>query len=534
MGEWITLPEIVEHVYSKEDLINRFDGILNRTLGEIDDLGIFNQVQEFDLQKGVAGTIIEQCVLRYPPDRNQRPDLIVIDGGTRIPTELKTTGLRISNTGGRHFIAKEPMSITAVGVYDIANQTFYNSHLWSKIEHMLIVYYHYLADNAVPPAEYASFPVKGYEFHQFSDDEIETLKNDWFIVHDLCANIVSHYPGPHTLEWKAAVKQEYINRHGALRRFLSYLELVPKFPPRFRLKKPVVNTIVANHFGYDLEQLPGRYVTITDVDAKCDELRNIYGGLTIGEIADRFGVSRYTADGDENKGITEQVVVKMFGGESHKLNRIELFQRFGLIAKSIAVTSTGGRTEDMKLYHIDFDEMTKTEYTEEDGTVRDFEFEDSELFEYFSGNEFLCIIFREPPKEYETIPGTHRRREVKHPLGMNTFLGFKRLIFSEKFINTTVRACWDDTRAKIFNHTLEDVINRYKDGSPRYNANGEISSAPNFMKAAQNTVFIRGGGKDSSSKNKTECVNGIRMLPQFIWLKGSAVVEELGLTAESI
>lgn len=526
------MPDTIEHVYTKEDLIHRFDNVLNKTLGEIDDLGIFDHVQEFDLQKGVAGTIIEQCVLRYPPDREQKPDLVVIDEGNRVPTELKTTGLRISDSGGRHYIAKEPMSITAVGVYDIADQTFYDSHFWSKIEHMLIVYYHYLEDEAVTPAEYAPFPIKGYEFHEFSEDEVYTLKQDWFLVRNLCASIVANHPGPHNRAWKAAVKQEYIDRHGALRRFLSYVELVPRFPPRFRLKKPIVNTIVANHFGYELEQLPGRYVTVSDIDRKCDELRHAFGGLTIGELADRFGVPRLTEDGTENKGITEQVVVKMFGGESKKLNRIEIFQRFGLVAKTVAVTPSGGRTEDMKLYHIDFDEMTKTVFTEEDGSVRDFEFEDSELYEYFAGNEFLCIIFREPAKEYYRDPETNRRKEVKHPLAMNTFLGFQRLIFSEEFINSSVRACWEDTRAKIFGHTLEDVIVRYKDGRPRYNANGEVSSAPNFMKSSQNTVFIRGGGEDSSSENKTECVNGINMLPQFIWLKGKAVVEELGLRAE--
>ena len=32
------MPNTIEHVYTKEDLINRFDNILNKTLGEIDDI----------------------------------------------------------------------------------------------------------------------------------------------------------------------------------------------------------------------------------------------------------------------------------------------------------------------------------------------------------------------------------------------------------------------------------------------------------------------------------------------------------------
>lgn len=65
------------------------------------------------------------------------------------------------------------------------------------------------------------------------------------------------------------------------------------------------------------------------------------------------------------------------------LNKIDLFRKYGLIAKSIAVTSKGGRTEDMKLYHIDFGEMIKTEFIEDDETIREFTFEDSEMYEFF-------------------------------------------------------------------------------------------------------------------------------------------------------
>ena len=71
-----------EHRYDKADLIERFDGILEKTLGEIDNIGLFDHVQEFDLQKGIAGAVIEQCVLGYAPDTRQEADIIVVDGGT--------------------------------------------------------------------------------------------------------------------------------------------------------------------------------------------------------------------------------------------------------------------------------------------------------------------------------------------------------------------------------------------------------------------------------------------------------------------
>jgi len=387
-----------DHIYTKNDLIRRFDSILGKRLEEIDNQGMFTRVQEFNLQKGVVGTLIEQCVLGYAPDSKQEADLIVTDGAEQIKTELKSTGMVICSDPTEHYVAKEPMSITAVGVYDIADQEFWTSHFWDKLEHMLLVYYHYAANHPVTPYEYRTFPIKGYEFHIFSEDEVSALKQDWEHVRSLAARVVSHHPGPKNREWKTAVKQEYIEVHGELRRLLSYIDLAPKFPPRFRLKKPVVSSLIAKHFGYQLEQLPGRYTVISDIDKKCRELTARYRGKTVGELAKQFDIPVATKRGLDRKGISEKIAIAMFGGTSKKLNQIELFSRFGLIAKSIVMTPTGGKTEDMKLFHIDFEEMVRTEVTEEDGTVRLINFEDSELYAYFSDHEFLCIIFEEPDK----------------------------------------------------------------------------------------------------------------------------------------
>ena len=77
-------------------------------------------MQDFNLQKGVVGTLIEQCVLGYAPDSKQEADLVVVDGSEQVKTELKSTGMVISSEPSDHYVAKEPMSITAVGIYDIA------------------------------------------------------------------------------------------------------------------------------------------------------------------------------------------------------------------------------------------------------------------------------------------------------------------------------------------------------------------------------------------------------------------------------
>lgn len=507
---------MADHVYEKADVIRRLDYSIGKTFGMIDNKGIFNHVQEFKLQKGIAGTVVEQCIFGYDPDTKQEADLMIVNGKQKIKTELKTTGMLIEKKSVKHYVAKEPMSITAVGVYNISEQEFYSSHFWEKLEHMLIVYYHYDSNHTVSPYEYKDFPLIGYEFHEFSEEDIEVLKNDWENVRKLCKEVVARFPGPQNKKWKADVKQEYIATHGVLRQILSYIDLAPKFPPRFRLKKPTVSAIIANHFGYNLEQLPGRYTAISDIDKKCQELTIKYNGRTVKSLAHEFGIP-YSPQ-SENKAITEQIIVAMFGGKSAKLNQISLFEKFGLIGKTIVVTSSGRRTEDMKLFKVDFKEITRTEIVDDEGNIRPYLFEDSDLYTYFADHEFLCIVFEEVSGVFEEIP---------HKLGDNRFIGFQRLIFSDQFIDEKVKLVWDDIRTKVITGTLMDVIQKKKDGTVIVNKNGETSSAPNFIKSKDNDVFLRGSGTDS--KHKTECVNGIKMLPQYIWIKGTSIVRELDI-----
>ena len=191
---------------------------------------------------GIAGDVIEQSVLGYSADSDKNPDLLV-DG---VPTELKTTGIRKpKKTGGFMYEAKEPMSITAVSPDKITNEEFSTSSFWHKLEHMLIVYYHYDSPVTVKAADYADFFIKGYHFHEFSEEEQEILKNDWLIVRDFIQHLQDNYANP---------KAEYPRISSELRKQLMLIDTAPKWPnaPRFRLKRAAVSTLVQKHFGSNI------------------------------------------------------------------------------------------------------------------------------------------------------------------------------------------------------------------------------------------------------------------------------------------
>lgn len=478
------------HFFHKEELEKILDSALNKTLGEVDVNHVFDKTITNPKVTGIAGDVIEQSVLGFPADNLQRPDLD-IDG---VDTELKTTGIRLSKKNVGKYEAKEPMSITAVSPNQIVSEQFATSKFWHKLEHMLLVYYHYASAKTVKAAQYADFYIRGYEFHEFDETDKDRLKNDWEIVRNFIIEIQHTYDVP---------ESQYPRLSSELREKLVYIDTAPKWPnpPRFRLKRQVVTDIIQKHFGDKLEQLPGRYNGYKDIDDKCHAITEEDAGKTIEELVMQYGIIVKDIK-KVSKSINETVIVKMFGGKSKKLNQIEMFSRFGIIGKSITVTTEGTRTEDTKLLAIDFEEWTD----------KDVLFEESSIYDYFANHQLLCMMFEEP--------------SVDAPLCDNKFLGFKRLSFSEEFIENEVRKIWEEVRCLVLEKKLVETVSLNKAGQPITNKKtGTVKTSINFPKSKENIVFVRGGGLDASTK--TEEVNGIKMYKQYVWIKGSYIANML-------
>jgi hypothetical protein len=487
------------HRFNKDELDRIFRDCLDKTLGELDNAGVFKRTEHNPKITGIAGDVVEQSILGYPADSVQEPDLIV-DG---TPTELKTTGLRKSSSRGNadfSYEAKEPMSITAVSPDTITTEDFEDSAFWHKLAHMLIVYYLYDSKTTVTADRYANFPIKGYEFHEFTEADKGILKSDWETVRDFI--------------WLA---QETLNdptqkypEISHLRDQLLYVDTAPKWPhpPRFRLKRSVVSEIAHEHFGKGFKQPELDIHGIDDVERMLRSIRLRYQGKTITEIAQEIDLRL----GDKpNKSIVERLFVRLLGSDARKLNGISIFAKAGFILKSITLTNHGLRTEDMKMARIDFGEWC-------DPTV---EFEDSEVYSYFADHAIILMIFQEPSQNA--------------PLANNVFKDFKMMHFSDAFIETSVRKTWETVRTLVCNKTLVERPILDREGNVRYNK-ATIDGKPvvmtelNFPKSKDSIVFLRGSGEDSA--NKTECVNGIKMYPQAFWLKGSYIAE--WLHAESV
>ena len=88
-----------------------------------------------------------------------------------------------------------------------------------------------------------------------------------------------------------------------------------------------------------------------------------------------------------------------------------------------------------------------------------------------------------------------------------------------------VKKTWDDVRRRISTKKLRIVREKDSRGNYIVNKSGSYKEAPNFPKRATHNVFVRGGATTSEDKYKTLEINGLKMIPQSIWLSRDTVKE---------
>lgn len=497
--------------FTSAQVYSILEAVKGKTLGEVDKSRQFDRTLKNEKITGIAGDVIEQSVFGYNRDSDQECD-IEIDG---LLTELKTTGVRVpknelKNARGKigdayntFLRAKEGISITGVTFEPSIQTDFSTSHFWEKSERLLIVFYEYKSYDVVPASGYTNFPIVDYCYNSFSEEEKAKLRNDWEIVRD-------HLQKVYTECLDADSRNErLVGFTHILRPNLLLIELVPGFKkkssgsyqkPRYRLKKTFVDYIVRGHFDKSRAKseivLSESFSSFAQLDKRCHELSMRFCGKTLPQLKEMLGIDF------DSKDVAAKCVIRMFGTDCKRLNQISDFSKAGIIAKTITITPNGGRTEDMKLKLIDFEEWAD----------RDADFEESDVYGYFCEHSFLCPIFCEHDSQDKS---------------KTTFEGFKRFAFDEDFIEKEVRRTWNDSRRLIHHNELEWEYRYDKDGNKVVNRSGSYVGAPNFPKSSEYLVFLRGGADDSNEKSRTECVNGIRMLPQFFWLKGSYIAKKL-------
>lgn len=481
----------MSNIFTKHKVERLLNQIKNKKLKDIDIAGVLVKANQIHINtghidKGIPGNVIEQSVLGLQADSKQSPDLLI----DNCNVELKTTGL-ILRQRDMKYDAKERVSITGVSIDKIGSQkNFWESFCYHKLEHILFVFYDYVYKGDkknINVSDYGEFPILDYSFYEFSKEDMYIISKDWELVRDFIVDVQEN---------NKDIEIEYPKISTILNKEMQILETVPKYPnpPRFALKKSVMKTIIHEILYGQLEVIPS-IIGYKDIDKKINDITKENMGISLVNLAYKYKINIEDKK-FINKALAEQITVKMFGGNSKRINSLEVFSKYGLIAKTITLKKNGNNTEDMKLFRVDFNEF-----------LLDYDFEESELFDYFNDYRLLVIIFQE---DYEG----QSYKDVK-------FKGFKVLSFKDN-IDTLVKPTWLELKRLIIEDDLREKIVCFKGtNKPIYSKSGIIRSMVNFPKSADYPVFLR--GSSSNATNKIFELNGIKMYPQYYWIKGRII-----------
>lgn len=491
------------HEFTKKKLEQLLDLAMGKTLGDVDSKGLIDRYvasRPDKVVKGVPGDIIEQSVLGLPKDSLQKADLLV-DG---VSTELKVTGVTKRVKGSEaEYSAKERLTVTNLNYSGVVFESFLDSHLWEKIQNILLVYYQYGDERALSTEDYRTFRYLIYSYLKFTDDEQKVIQSDWervknFFASDRGAYIIGRLQNKEIGEVeRKSLRAELSTALGGL----MYLEVAPKFPrARLAIKNSYFKVKTKEIFHEKLAQQKLHGVSgYEDLVQKVSEAVAPYRGKTLAEIAQEANEKNGSAVAEEiTKGETSYILGYMLTGEYVKASSIEELAKAGFIVKAVPIKDNGRRREDTKLVGVVFSEF-------DDG----IEFEDSALFDYLFGHRLLCGVF-------ERQAGKIRSGDV--------FKGVKIVEFSDSDFEDPARRVWEKMRQMYLNKEMRSFkATRKKDGSVIYNKNGLPKMSNNLPKSTEYDIFIRGTGGDSSKKNLV--MNGQQFYKNLdYWIRGDRMV----------
>lgn len=318
--------------------------------------------------KGELGNFIEEYYFGYPPNGEQDADF------AKAHVELKQTPIDILKSG--RYSAGERLVITMISYRDPVEEDFYQSHLWDKIQLILLV--HYIRDKSLNRYDY---PIKYVNLFTPPKEDLQIIVNDYHKINEKIKSGKAHelsegdtlYLGACTKGATAAKSQ------------------VPQYYGNHELAKKRSFCFKRSYMDYVLKQ----YVMNNKLDAEkiiksVDELQHSsFEDIVIGKIAHYYNKSDFELmklfKVKQNKVMWATIIYKILGING---NSAEEFVKANIKIKAIRVEENGNVREHMPLPTFKFKEIINQEWRE------------SDLYRLLSETKYLYVLFYKEGENY--------------------------------------------------------------------------------------------------------------------------------------
>ncbi|MBM7620043.1 DNA mismatch repair endonuclease MutH [Bacillus tianshenii] len=394
-----------------EELMNKAQAAEGKTFGEIDTTGRIKNLRA----KGTLGNIIEESYFGYEINSVSKPDF------ENLGVELKVTPFKRNKNGT--YSAKERLVLNIIDYMKEFKLTFETSSFMNKAAKMLIMLYQYEPD--IPINDYRIF--KAF-LNEFSEEDLAVMRRDWETIVTKIRNGEAHLISEADTMYLSACTKG-VNKSSIRKQPFSTVAAKQR---AFSLKASYMTGIMRKYLtpGH-MEALskPGE-LRIKTLEEILEERFKPHYGKRVDVLCKEIGMVYNPG----NKSMIPHLMTKLLGVSKNDIDQIEEFSKANIKFKTVRREPDGKIREHMSFTHIDFD------------TLLEEEWEESDLYNIFSEQKYLFLVFRFTEKYKKGI------KRIPY------FEGIKLWNMPLETIERELYALWMETR-KIVSKGVELVPN---------------------------------------------------------------------------
>lgn len=320
--------------------------------------------------KGQLGNFLEEYYFGYKPNGDQAADF------RETGVELKQTCIDVRKDGT--YTAGERLSVTNISYEEPVEEDFYRSHVWEKIRLLLLV--HYLRDKSVPRMLYRILYVNLFTPPA---TDLDVITSDYRkIVRKIIAGKAHELSESDTLYLGACTKGATAEKS---LRPQYYGDHVPAKKRNFCLKRQYMDYVLHTYILRDA--VPCERVVSDSAALKERSFEEIVMERISGHFgrSDRELCAEYGREYNGNKAQWIDLAYRMLGIRG---NHAEEFVKANIVVKAIRLEENGAMRESMSFPPFRFLDLASQEW------------EDSDVYAYFSETRFLFVVYRRRGREY--------------------------------------------------------------------------------------------------------------------------------------
>lgn len=316
-------------------------------------------------RKGGLGDLLEDKYFEITTGNESLPDFV------DAKMELKVTPYKINKN--KTLSAKERLVITMIDYFNIVKEEFYDSHLWPKLEFILLIYYLFEED-----MERLDYKIKYVYMYSPDKQDLKIMIEDYNKIKDKVSKGEAHLLSEGDTMYLGAVTKSATSADRTTQPFSDKLAK----PRAFSLKNSYMTTLLRERISKVKTESIVKDEEIDDFEQYIIEKINENIGLTREQLIAKY----YGGQQISSKSIYNLLTYKMLGVNGD--NALE-FEKANIEVKTIRINERNTITESMSFPAFNVLELLKEEW------------EESTVYEKFSSTKFLFVIYKKVGKTYK-------------------------------------------------------------------------------------------------------------------------------------